>query len=345
MLSEFEHPIPELRPRDILVRVIATAMNPFDILMRTNFNNPGPLAEPKILGFDGAGIVEASGTETNMGFKKGDRVYFAGSHLRNGTNAEFVAVDERVVGHAPASLSLTKAASLPLALITAWEGLFENCHIPFNPKAIPDLTSADARKRLLVLPGAGGTGSYAIQLGKLAGLFVIATASRDESMQACSNLGADLVINHREPLKPQLEAAGLPGANCIHYVFNGFDVSNNLDAYVELLAPTGMIVDITPGAFAVPVMKLIPKRLTYSGEFMFARVEHELEMEKHGEILNSASTLIEDGRLQIPSIQAFPWSARSLQEMHHTQKTGTTIGKLVMTSEQSEISKSKWAGA
>merc|ERR1712151_1221839 len=159
--------------------------------------------------------------------------------VRNGTNAELVAVDERLVGRAPSAVSLTKAASMPLALITAWECLFEICRVPFDPHSVPN---PKQDKRLLVLPGAGGTGSFAIQLGKLAGLYVVATASRPESMQACRDLGADLVINHREPLKPQLEAGGLPGENSIDYIFNGFDISNNFDEYVEVLAPMGIIV-------------------------------------------------------------------------------------------------------
>merc|ERR1712151_857339 len=76
--------------------------------------------------------------------------------VRNGTNAELVAVDERLVGHAPSAVSLTKAASMPLALITAWECLFEICRVPFNPNSVPNSAQG---KRLLVLPGAGGTGS------------------------------------------------------------------------------------------------------------------------------------------------------------------------------------------
>jgi NADPH2:quinone reductase len=342
LLHEFHCPVPKLRSRDVLVRVTASAMNPFDSIMRTNFGNPGPLTEPKILGYDGAGIVEAIGSETRLGLKKGDRVYLSGSHLRNGTNADFVAADERLVGLAPSSVSLTQAASLPLALITAWESLFEHCRIPFNPHSVPNPAQ---EKRLLVLPGAGGTGSFAIQLGKLAGLYVVATASRPESMQACRDLGADLVINHREPLKQQLEAAGLPGADSINYIFNGFDISSNLDEYIELLAPLGKIVDIAPSGFAVPTTKLLMKSLTYASEFMMVRAAIEEEMGKHGEILNHASAFVDGGKMQIPSITALPWSAESLQEMHRMQASGATIGKLVMTHEKTEVSKPNKSGA
>merc|ERR1712048_460464 len=285
---------------------------------------------------------EACGYETRLGFKKGDHVYLSGSHLRNGTNAEFVAVDERVVGRAPSSVSLTKAASLPLVFMTAWESLFEICHIPFDPHSVP---SPKQDKRLLVLPGAGGTGSFAIQLGKLAGLYVVATASRPESMQACRDLGADLVINHREPLKLQLEAAGLPGESCINYIFNGFAMSSNFDEYIELLAPLGTIADIAPSGFAIPTMKLMMKSLTYSAEFMMVRTTLEQEMGKHGEILSHASAFVDEGRIQIPSVTALPWSAESLRQMHKMQASGATIGKLVMTHETAETSKPSWSGA
>jgi NADPH:quinone reductase-like Zn-dependent oxidoreductase len=317
-------------------------MNPFDAIMRTGFGTPGPLAEPKILGYDGAGVVEACGPETRLDVKKGDHVYLSGSHLRNGTNAEFVAVDERLVGLAPSSVSLTKAASLPLALMTAWESLFELCQIPFDPQSVPNPRQD---KRLLVLPGAGGTGSLAIQLGKLAGLYVVATASRPESMQACRDLGADLVINHREPLKPQLEARGLPGENSINYIFNGFDLSNNFDEYIDILAPLGKIVDIAPSGFAVPTMKLLMKSITYATEFMMVRTALEDEMGKHGEILNHASAFLDEGKLQIPPVKVLPWSAESLRQMHTIQASGATIGKLVMTHEAAEMSKPNWSGA
>merc|ERR1712151_65398 len=228
--------------------------------------------------------------------------------VRNGTNAELVAVDERLVGRAPSAVSLTKAASMPLALITAWESLFEICRIPFNPHSAPNPAQG---KRLLVLPGAGGTGSFAIQLGKLAGLFVIATASRPESMQACRDLGTDLVVSHREALQPQLEAAGLPRTNSINYVFNGFDISKNFDEYVELIAPMGTIVDITPTSFEIPVLKLITKRIAYVGEFMFARLAHGTDIEKHGEILNTVSKLMDMGKLRTPAYHVLPWDVVS----------------------------------
>merc|ERR1712048_2714 len=273
---------------------------------------------------------------------EGDLVYFSGTHVRNGTNAELVAVDERLVGRAPSAVSLTKAASMPLALITAWECLFEICRVSFNPNAVPNPALG---KRLLVLPGAGGTGSFAIQLGKLAGLFVVATASRPESMQACRDLGADLVINHREPLRRQLEAAGLPGESCINYIFNGFDMTNNFDAYIDILAPLGKIVDIAPSGFAVPTMKLLMKSITYAGEFMMVRAALEEEMGKHGEILNHASAFLDEGKLQIPPTTVLPWSAESLKKMHKMQASGTTIGKLVMTHKAVEMSKPNWSGA
>jgi len=327
LLREFDCALPTLRPRDILVRVAACATNPVDTKLRSNRGNPGPLDEPTILGFDGAGIVETLGSEATL-FQAGQPVFLAGSHIRNGTNADFVAVDERLVGHAPASISLAAAAALPLVGLTAWEGLFECARIPDSL----DGSEAPSLKRLLVLPGAGGTGSLIIQLAKLAGLFVVATASRAESAESAKRLGADLVISHREPLLPQLEAAGL-GQGTIDVVFNGYDLAANFDEYIAILAPLGTLVDIVPSPAPLPMSKMIPKRLTYSAEFMFTRAAHGVDMEKQGAILTRIAGLVDAGRLQLPPLTTLPWCAESLQMAHEMQEAGRVIGKIVMARE------------
>merc|ERR1719428_2509348 len=149
-------------------------------------------------------------------FHVGDRVYFAGDLHRNGSNAELVAIDERIVAKMPASLSFAEAAAVPLTMLTAWEGLFESMRVPTNGRP-------NVPKRLLVLPGAGGVGTWAIQLAKkVGGLFVVASASRPESAAKAKELGADLVINHREPLLPQLKDAEVDG---VDYIYDGYGLS------------------------------------------------------------------------------------------------------------------------
>ena len=127
----------------------------------------------KVLGFDAAGVVVAAGPEATL-FRPGDAVYYAGSIARPGTNAEFHLVDERIVGRKPPTLGWAEAAALPLTAITAWEMLFDRLEIR---RPVPGAAPA-----VLIIGGAGGVGSMAVQLAAaLTDLTVIATASRPES--------------------------------------------------------------------------------------------------------------------------------------------------------------------
>jgi zinc-binding alcohol dehydrogenase family protein len=313
-----ELPRPELRPKDILVRVEACAMNPVDTKFRTLSSPPGaPM--PRVLGWDASGVVAVCGPES-VGFVVGDRVFFAGSHIRNGTNADLVAVDSRIVGKAPKSIAPEVAASVPLVALTAWEGL-EQLGLDFsNP------TRAQG-KRILVIPGAGGVGSYIIQLAKVLGLTVIATASRPESQQACSSLGADYVINHRETLKPQLEALGI---NNVHFIFDAVSFEQYATQFLEMMAPFGRIVSITAAGKAnIDAFK--SKAVSLSWEFMFSRPAFEPEDIAHQSyILNTVSEMIDAGKLQTPIWKSLPWSLESLKEAHKLQESGKAIGKIVM---------------
>src|SRR5687768_7707112 len=173
-LVDLEIPKPEPRGRDLLVRVRAVSVNPVDTKVRAPKDPKDKLeAEPKILGWDAAGIVEAAGEEASL-FSPGDEVYYAGSIVRQGCDGEYHLVDERIVGRKPRNLTFEEAAAMPLTTLTAWEALFDRMGARMGAKA-PDAT-------LLVIAGAGGVGSIAIQIAKrVAGLRVIATASRPET--------------------------------------------------------------------------------------------------------------------------------------------------------------------
>ena len=196
---EIEKPAP--RGHDVLVRVEAVSVNPVDAKVRA------PKAQieatPKVLGYDAAGVVEAVGDAVTL-FKPGDEVFYAGDIGKPGTNAQFHLVDERIIGAKPRSLDYAHAASIPLTALTAWELLFDR--FGFDPDG------ASRGRSVLLVAGAGGLGSIAIQLAKRARLKVIATASRAESIEWCRRMGADHVIDHRQPLRPQLEARSL--ASC-----------------------------------------------------------------------------------------------------------------------------------
>jgi len=337
LLEEFVMPVPELQPRDILVKVAACGLNPVDIKKReTNIFGAGvkTLESPLVLGYDGAGTVVKVGSESSI-FKPGDQVYFAGSIARNGSNAEYLAIDERIVGHAPTSVSLTKAAAQPLVFITAWEGLFEGLGLTaFDPKI--------AGKKLLVLPGAGGVGSYVIQLAsQLLGLKVIATASRPESVQATKDLGASVVINHREPLKPQLEKEGIDG---IDFVYNAFDTSVYFEQYAEIVKPFGKIVSIVETDKHVNLTALMVKRISFAWELMFTRPLHGIDLEYQGYVLNQGANLLDCGALKMPDVKVLPWSLENLQAAHVEQYAGKVVGKLVLTRESDPVALTRKSG-
>jgi len=129
-LVDLDLPVPVPRPRDLLVRVQAISVNPADVKIRAGVTPPD--GAPRILGYDAVGVVEAAGPETRL-FKPGDAVFYAGAVDRPGAYAELQAVDERIVGPAPVSLTATQAAALPLTALTAWELLFDRLGVPYGP--------------------------------------------------------------------------------------------------------------------------------------------------------------------------------------------------------------------
>ncbi len=249
---------PTATGRDLLVKIEAIAVNPVDTKVRA----PKPQVEPapRVLGWDAAGTVAAVGPEVTL-FKLGDPVYYAGSITRPGTNAEYHLVDERIVGHKPASLDFANAAALPLTAITAWEALFDRLGV--SPKG------EHAGRSVLIIGGAGGVGSIGIQLAKvLAGLTVIATASRPESQEWCRRLGADHTVDHRGDLPAQLKALGFAG---VDYILCFNDTDGHFPAMAELIAPQGKICTIVENARPLPVERLKSKSATFVWEFMFTR--------------------------------------------------------------------------
>src|SRR5262245_9420769 len=187
--------VPGASGRDLLVEVKAVSVNPVDTKRRA----PKSTVEttPKILGFDAAGVVSAVGRDCTL-FKPGDAVYYAGSVIRQGSNSQFQLVDERIVGRKPANLSFAEAAAMPLTTLTAWELMFDRMGI--------SKTGAHAGKSVLILGGAGGVGSVAIQLArKLAKLKVTASASRPDSIAWCRQLGADETVDHTKPIEGEYD--------------------------------------------------------------------------------------------------------------------------------------------
>ena len=318
-LQDLTLPEPRPGPRDLLIRVEAVSVNPVDAKLRAP--RPQVEAQPRVLGFDAAGVVEAVGSEVTL-FQSGDEVYYAGDVTRPGCNAQYQLVDERLAGPKPTTLDFAEAAALPLTTITAWELLFER--MPF------DFDAEDNGRSLLVIGGAGGVGSIAIQLARHAGFRVIATASRALSADWCRKLGAHEVIDHRQPLAPQLQALGL---DTVDAAINLADTDRYWDALGELLAPQGHVGLIVEPAGALRIGDPYKaKCIGVHWEFMFARPRFRTaDMIRHHQILARVGSLVEAGELRSTLTEVLgPINAANLREAHRRMESGGTIGKLAL---------------
>lgn len=313
-LEDVELDRPQARDHDLLVRIEAVAVNPVDTKVRRNVDPAGTL---KVLGYDGAGIIEAVGPEVSL-FKVGDRVFYAGSIDRPGTNAQYHLVDERIAGPIPASLDFAAAAAMPLTFITAWELLFDRLG-----------AKADDTGSVLIIGGAGGVGSAAIQLARhLTGLTVVATASRPESRQWCLDLGAHHVIDHSQPLAEQWAGLNLGGAGLIMALTQ---TEQHQAALAEIIAPQGKLGLIDdPKGFDIALFKR--KAVSICWEFMFTRpLFKTADMIQQHHLLKRVAELVDQGRLRSTGTEVLgAITAANLISAHARIEQGRTIGKLVL---------------
>lgn len=320
-LINLELPKPNASGRDLLVQVEAVAVNPVD----TKVRKPKDKIEssPKVLGWDAAGEVVQVGSGCKL-FKVGDLVYYSGDVTRQGSNAEYQVVDERIVGHMPKTLSFEQAAALPLTSVTAWESLFDRIGI------VPD-TQANQGRSLLIIGGAGGVGSIAIQLAnKLTGLTVIATASRPETINWVKKLGAQHVINHRLELIPQMEALGIPQ---VDYILCNSDTDAYFSTMAQIIKPQGKICLLVDSVQPQNITLLKTKSVTLTWESMFTRAMFQTpDMIEQHQILQRVAELIDNGTLQTTLNQVIsPINAANLRAAHAQLESGTTIGKIVLS--------------
>jgi len=321
VLEVLELPKPTPTGHDLLVKVIATATNPVDGKVRSG-EKEVLVDPPKILGWDAAGLVEEIGDLVTT-HKKGDEVYFAGNFQRQGANAEYALVDERITGRKPKSLNWEQAATVPLCALTSWEGLVEGISIPIP---VEGGINPNANKTLLVVGGSGGVGSITIQIAKKVLKIgrVVATASRPETIDWCKKMGADLVIPHQN-LKAELAKVGVDRA---HYIFVTVDMSSCYDAVIDAVRPCGKIVGIT-GFSGLDTSKLFWNRITLCAELMFSRSVNNEEPEKQAAILNTVGDLLDKGVLVHTHNHHFEWA--QLREAQKFQDSGKAIGKIGLT--------------
>ena len=309
--QDVELPKPAPAGHDLLVRVEAVSVNPVDYKQR-KMDAPAP----RVLGWDAAGTVEAVGSEVTL-FKPGDAVYYAGDVTRPGANSEFHLVDERIVGGKPSRLDFAQAAAIPLTAITAWEAFFDRMKI--------DLGGKDSGKSILIIGGAGGVGSIGIQLARIAGLHVIATASRPESIAWVKELGAHEVVDHRQDLVSQVKKP-------VEYIANFNDLDPHWAAMAQIVAPQGSMVAIVGNTKPIPMDVVRSKSATMCWELMFTRPRFKTsDMIEQHRLLNQVAEWLDSGKLRGTLKETLaPINAANLKKAHEKLESGTMIGKLVL---------------
>jgi len=323
-LVEVEITDPEPGARDLLVRVKAVSVNPVDVKIRSRLATVE--TEPKIIGWDVAGVVESIGSEVSL-FQVGDEVYYAGDITRPGCNSQYHLVDERIVGRKPASLSFEAAAAMPLTTITAWEALFDRLGVE---KGAPDRQD---RKSVLVIGGAGGVGSIAIQLAKkVAGCKVIATASRDETAEWCRANGADEIIDHHKPFAEEFKRIG---ADEVDYILCFNSTEKHIQNMADVIKPQGRICTIVETKDNQPLNINIfqGKSVGFMWELMFTRsMFNTPDMQAQHDLLNEAGRLLDEGVLKTTLTENYgPLTAENLRKAHGKIESGSMIGKLVLS--------------
>ncbi len=319
-LQDLELPKPVPQERDLLVQVKAVSVNPVDTKIRRSQLTDQEESTPRVLGWDVAGVVKSVGAQVSL-FQSGDEVYYSGSLIRSGGNCEYHLVDERLVAKKPASLTMEQAAALPLTAVTAYEALFDRMGISQQGES--------AEKSILIIGGAGGVGSLAIQLAKIAKLHVIATASRPESQAWCRKMGADDVIDHTQSMPPQLQKLHRP---MVEYIFNTSHIDHYWKIMGEIIMPQGRICGIVESSGSVDLNVLKSKSATFVWEFMFTRSMYQTEdmIEQH-HLLTRIAEWVDSQQIQSTLAKTLsPINSANLRQAHATLESGRMVGKLVL---------------
>ncbi|MFJ4752222.1 zinc-dependent alcohol dehydrogenase family protein [Streptomyces albogriseolus] len=320
VLEEFAGPL-EVREIDrptpgegqVLVRIHASGVNPLDTKIRAGRAAHARVRPPAVLGMDLAGQVVETGAGVS-GFTPGDEVYglTGGVGDLQGSLAQFAAVDARLLARKPATLSMREAAALPLAVITAWEGLV-------------DRAGVRAGQKVLVHGGAGGVGSVAVQIAAARGAEVFATASPARTpLVRC--LGAVPIDYTSVPVERYVaEHTGGAGFDIVFDTVGG----PVLDASFEAVRTyTGHVVSALGwGTHALAPLSF--RAATYSGIFTLLPMLTGRGREHHGEILREAAALVDEGKLR-PLLDGTRYTLADVADAHRSVESGTADGKVVV---------------
>ncbi len=310
-VREIERPTPG--EGQVLVRVHASGVNPLDTKIRAGRAAHARVRPPAVLGMDVAGQVVETGAGVS-GFTPGDEVYglTGGVGDLQGSLAQFAAVDARLLARKPATLSMREAAALPLAVITAWEGLV-------------DRAGVRAGQKVLVHGGAGGVGSVAVQIAAARGAEVFATASAART-PLVRRLGAVPIDYTSVPVERYVaEHTGGAGFDIVFDTVGG----PVLDASFEAVRTyTGHVVSALGwGTHALAPLSF--RAATYSGIFTLLPMLTGRGREHHGEILREAAALVDEGKLR-PLLDGTRYTLADVADAHRSVESGTADGKVVV---------------
>lgn len=297
---------------EVLVRVHSSGVNPLDTKIRAGAAAHARHALPAILGIDLAGTIVAV-SDGVTGFGIGDDVFgmTGGVGGIQGSLAEYAAVDARLIAHKPSNLSMRQAAALPLAVITAWEGLVDRARVGVG-------------QRVLVQGGAGGVGHVAVQLARAYGAEVFATGTaRDRDVIA--RFGAIPIDFQSEDVADYVARhTGGEGFDIVYDTVGGA----TLDASFVAVRRFGHVVSALGwGTHALAPLSF--KGGTYSGVFTLLPLLTGIGREHHGEILRAAAALVEAGKLA-PNLDTRTFSLRTVDEAHAAVSLGQAAGKIVI---------------
>lgn len=308
-----EVPAPTPGPGEVLVRVMASGVNPLDVKIRRGEAAHAKMAPPAILGIEMAGVVEAVGGQVDR-FQVGDEVFgmTGGVGGVQGSLAELAAVDARLVAHKPAALSMAQSAALPLGFITSWEGLV-------------DRAGVRAGHRVLIHGGAGGVGYLAVQLALARGAQVFATGS-PRSQDAIRSIGATAVDYTASTVDEYVNQ---------HTGGDGFDVvvdnvgGATLDAsFTAVKRYTGHVVSAL-GWGSHSLAPLSFRAATYSGVFTLMPLLTGRGRDHHGQILADAAVLAEAGRL-VPRLHSQTFALDEVEKAYAAIEDGSATGRVVV---------------
>ncbi|WP_392537720.1 zinc-dependent alcohol dehydrogenase family protein [Legionella sp. 227] len=314
VFKTIELPKPQIKPGYVLIRVVATSVNPVDCKVRSGKYGHISPPFPAILHSDVAGIIEEVGDDVTE-FSVGDEVYgCAGGFLNeSGALAEFMLADALLIAKKPKELSMVEAAALPLVAITAWEALFEKVKIKSGQK-------------VLIHAGTGGVGHIAIQLAKWAGAEVYTTVSSSDKADIAKSLGVKETINYRIESVQDYVNRVTKGM--------GFDVvfdtvgGENLEKSLAAVAPYGNVASIQATS-THDLSHLHAKSASLHAVFMLLPLLHNKQRERHGNILKEIARLTDEGHLK-PLIDPHLFYFENIDKAHALLESGKAVGKIVV---------------